>query len=200
MTTRLMTRPAAIALMSLLLAALPLQAMTVRLMNLQEQTQAAGMILAGTVTKVESRLDEHGLPATFITIAVTEKIKGVQDDVVTIKQFGFQKGQANGTALQVADMPRYRSQEQVILFLHQPSHLGFTSPVGLGQGKYTVMRTSPDKAFVQNQMGNRNLTQMESYGVPQAGVGQQPGSPHGQAYDYQTFLSAIRQTVQDQGQ
>jgi len=164
-------------------------------MDLDGLTQAAGMIVAGKVTHVESRPDEHGLPATFITIAVTEKIKGVQEDAITIKQLGFQELPADGRAVRLAGMPSYRLGEDVLLFLHQPSDLGFTSPVGLGQGKYTVFEVAPGKRLVQNLFGNRNLLAPGKASAGATDVGQELQSSQGRGLDYETFLMAIKRRL-----
>jgi hypothetical protein len=196
MRTRLATGLVAATVISLvLLRALPLQATSVRPMDLDHLTQAAGMIVAGKVTHVESRPDQHGLPATFITIAVTEKIKGVQEDALTIKQLGFQELPGDGRAMRLAGMPSYRLGEDVLLFLHQPSELGFTSPVGLGQGKYTVFEGAPGKRLVQNLFGNRNLFPQGqgAAGATEAGLALE--SSQGRGLDYEIFVRAIKRRV-----
>lgn len=179
----------------LMLAAVPLPAMTVRPMDLHALTRAAAMIVAGKVTHVESRPDEHGLPATFITIAVMENIKGAKEEALTIKQFGFQELQADGGAFKLAGMPSYQRGEELILFLHRPSDLGFTSPVGLEQGKYTVMEAAPGKRMVQNQVGNRNLFRTGQYGASYTEAELKLRSMKGRLLDYEGFLSVIKRAV-----
>ena len=103
-----------------------LDATTVRQLTLEEMIKAADRIFVGKCLSVESRRDERGVPATYATFQVIERIKGKLGDTITIKQFG---GAPPGV-LKIPGMPTYQAGEKVLLFLHPPSQYGFTSPVG----------------------------------------------------------------------
>jgi hypothetical protein len=51
----------------------------------------------------------------------------------------------------------YRVGDEVVLFLHPDSGEGFTSPVGLGQGRFRVHHHAGGAAVAENDVGNVNL-------------------------------------------
>lgn len=122
-------------------------ATTVRSASLGEIVGAADRIVIATVASVTEGADEHGIPSTYVTLEVSEHLKGSAADRFTIKQIG-------GTAsIRIAGMPTYRPGEEVVLFLHKDSSAGFTSPVGLSQGRYRIVRHG-SKAEVRRPPGS----------------------------------------------
>jgi len=111
-------------------------AMTVRALSLEELARRADRIFVGTCIEVRQVRGEFGQPITEITFRIIEPIKGVSADRVMIRQLGGQL------------LPGYSVGQEVLLFLHPESPTGLTSPVGLGQGIFTVLRQGPrrDKA------------------------------------------------------
>ena len=128
-------------------------AMTVLPLDLPELTEQAARIFVGRVERVETGRDPNGLPATWTTFVVAEPLKGVTATHLTVKQLGARFGDAT---VPHAALPRYRPGESVVLFVHPESALGFTSPVGLGQGCFRV-RALAGASVVENDVGNRNL-------------------------------------------
>ena len=116
-------------------------AMDVRRLGFDEVVERADCIVHGTVSSVASGRDEAGIPATWVTLAVAECLKGGTGPSLTLKQVGVQEPMADGTLLRIPGLPRYRAGDEVVLFLHAPSGRGFTSPVGLGQGVYRIRAT-----------------------------------------------------------
>ena len=106
----------------------------------------AARIVHGTVRAVASGRDADGVPATWITVDVVESLKGDAGASLTIKQLGVDEPLADGTLLRVPGIPRYRPGEEIVVFLHEPSRRGFTSPVGLGQGLYRTEPASTGRA------------------------------------------------------
>jgi hypothetical protein len=94
----------------------------------------------------------------------------------------------------VAGMPRFEPGEEVLLFLHAPSALGLTSPVGLGQGKIDLVRDKSGRrvAVSRGSAGSllRNVSP-ETLGV----LGTDMGAG-GRALDAGKLLDAIRQLVE----
>ncbi len=151
-----MPRTTSLAALALpLLLASHVAAMTVLPLDLPELTERADRIFVGRVERVESGRDAHGLPATWTTFAVVEKLKGAPPEHVTLKQLGASLG-AGTTVVPHPALPRYRPGESVVLFVHPDSGLGFTSPVGLGQGCFRL-RTADGGTVAENDVGNRNL-------------------------------------------
>ena len=103
--------------------------------SLQEMIQASGMIFAGTVVEVKAGKDERGDIATWTTFRVETPVRGVVPGTVTIKQFG---GTSDEGSMVLAHMRYFNQGERVLLMLYPPSELGFTSPIGMGQGVWSV--------------------------------------------------------------
>ena len=120
----------------LMMPASQVGAMTVRALSLEELVRRADRIFVGTCVEVRQVRSESGQPITEITFRIIEPIKGVSADRVMIRQLGGQL------------LPGYSVGQEVLLFLHPESPTGLTSPVGLGQGIFTVLRQGPrrDKA------------------------------------------------------
>lgn len=123
----------------LLMAAPPVDAMSVRALSLEDLTRRADRIFLGQCLAVRETRNEAGQPVAEFRFKVVEAIKGVSGDEVTIRQLGGRNGL----------VPSYAVGQEVLLFLHPESLAGLTSPVGLGQGRFTVVRQGPkrDKAM-----------------------------------------------------
>ena len=106
----------------------------------------AARIIHGTVREVRSGRDADGIPASWITFDVAECLKGQAGRSLTIKQIGVQEPLADGTLLRLPGIPRYRAGDEIVVFLHEPSGRGFTSPVGLGQGLYRAEPAAAGRA------------------------------------------------------
>jgi len=115
----------------LMMPASQVRAMTARALSLEELTRRADRIFVGTCVEVRHVRSESGQPVTEITFRIIEPIKGVSADRIMIRQPGGQL------------LPGYSVGQEVLLFLHPESPTGLTSPVGLGQGIFTVLRQGP---------------------------------------------------------
>ena len=115
----------------LMMPASQVRAMTARALSLEELTRRADRIFVGTCVEVRHVRSESGQPITEITFRIIEPIKGVSADRIMIRQLGGQL------------LPGYSVGQEVLLFLHPESPTGLTSPVGLGQGIFTVLRQGP---------------------------------------------------------
>lgn len=112
----------------------PAAAMDVLPLALEQVVERAGEIVHGTVVEVAPGRDAGGLPATWVTVAVAECLKGGAAGRFTFKQAGTAEPLPDGALFRLPGLPRYRVGDELVLFLHAPSRRGFTSPVGLGQG------------------------------------------------------------------
>jgi hypothetical protein len=138
------------------IVARPAAAMTILPLDLPELTHQAARIFVGRVERIETGHDANGLPVTWTTFTVEQKVKGTDGAEVTLKQLGASLGGPDARVLPHPGLPRYRPGESVVLFVHPESTLGFTSPVGLGQGCFRI-RDDHGAAVVENDVGNRNL-------------------------------------------
>jgi len=153
------SRLAAIALLAVTLAVSEAaRATTVLPLDLDALTTAAGRVFMGRVIAVRSGRDAHGLPVTWTTFAVDETLKGTAAPTIEIKQLGGNGTSTAGAIYRVPALPSYAVGDEVILFLHPESREGFTSPVGLGQGRFRIRRGHGGAPVAENDVGNTNLT------------------------------------------
>jgi len=138
------------------IVARPASAMTILPLDLPELAHQAARIFVGRVERIETGHDANGLPVTWTTFAVVQKVKGSDGAEITLKQLGASLGGPDARVLPHPGLPQYRPGESVVLFIHPESALGFTSPVGLGQGCFRI-RDDHGAAVVENDVGNRNL-------------------------------------------
>jgi hypothetical protein len=148
---------AAVLLATTLLVPAASRATTVLPLDLEGLTAAAGRIFQGRVIAVRSGRDGHGFPATWTTFAVDEALKGTAAATIEIKQLGNRGASTDGNIFRVPALPSYAVGDEVILFLHPESAEGFTSPVGLGQGRFRIRR-GHGAPVAENDVGNTNLT------------------------------------------
>lgn len=122
-------------LLSLLLLSVagPLRAQ-VRPMNLQEMAQGAGSIFIGTVAEARGAV-ERGEYVTVSTFKVEQTIKGTLPSTYVVRQYG---GQVGDRGMIVPHIRYFRTGERVLVMLYPPSSIGFTNPVGLNQGIWSV--------------------------------------------------------------
>jgi len=104
-------------------------------LNLDTMTEAAGIIFEGECTSLRSGKDpKTGLMTTWFTFRITQGIKGDMDDEYVLKQYGGTDGKTKVRTPSV----RYRVGEKIVLFLYGTSKLGFSSAVGMQQGKFNI--------------------------------------------------------------
>ena len=121
------------------LCSLQAAATTVLPVSLQQMSGSAELIFYGSAVSNEVRLDEtSGRVATFTTFAVIDVIKGSVGDTHTIKQIG---GELPGSRVRqiIQGVPRFNVGTEYVVFLPPASRLGFSSPIGLSQGQFSVM-------------------------------------------------------------
>ena len=122
-------------LCSLAFLTTPLLMSQVREVDLKEMIASSGIIFSGVVTEVEGTLDENEEVVTYTTFRVEVPIRGVTPGSLKIKQLGGVTDK--GTTI-LAHMRYFTEGERVLVMLYPPSELGFTSPIGMGQGAWSV--------------------------------------------------------------
>ena len=189
----------ALVLMGLLMSPSLVQATTLVHANLDRLVQEARRIVVARVTAVESKRDEHGLPATYVTLEVGSRLKGEIEDKATVKIFGLQNPLTDGLVHRIPGTPFYRPGQELVLFLIADSPLGFTNTVGLAQGAFYVL-DSPEGKIVVNGLGNRGLirgmTQDPKYqNTPLASALKALEGEQRQGIRFKDFLSLVRSVV-----
>jgi len=133
-------------------------------------TAQAGRIFIGKCVSVTVDLDENGIPSTFARFEVEEGVKGADSgQTILIKQFGALRtplkvgeGESRVVPMKTISLAggSYETGSEYLLFLYPESSLGFTSPVGAGQGRFEVKADSGPglkTSFVANPLDNRFL-------------------------------------------
>lgn len=168
----------------------------VKQINLEEMTSIARIIFSGVCVDVASMCDdETGRDVVFFKFKVLKMIKGEQLDELTVKM--------SKVALDIGGAPTFELGEEVVLFLYGKSDYGFTSPVGLGQGKFQVKHSAAGEKTVVNGRNNLDLFKdvnkakyMQKFAASNVSaeidrVIIQPSGP----INYQTFLTLVEGMV-----
>ncbi len=128
-----------------------------RQVNLSEMASGAGRVVYGRIVEVRpgTHPDYRHIAVTLVTLEVIEMIKGSAAPRLTFMQFA---GGPQPTAGHNFHLPKYSTGEEVMLFLYPESRYGFTSPVGEGQGKFTINHDPrTGRRSLINDRGNRQL-------------------------------------------
>ena len=135
MKHRYLTMPFALMLV---LWALQAAATSVRPVSLPRMAASAETIFQGKAISNEVRRDPtSGQVVTLTTFEVIEVIKGDPGTTYTIKQIG---GELPGAKVRqvIHGVPRFAIGRDYVVFLPKASRLGFSSPIGLSQGKFDI--------------------------------------------------------------
>lgn len=165
-------------------------------MDEAQLTNSADVIFVGTCLTREVKV---GPPvATEYTFKIETAVKGVPqtEPTFTFRQWGTLPGTTLPKGLsapRLLGMPTYEPGTKYLLFLGPESSVGFRSPVGLGQGVFTVTQAADGSALIQNEMGNRFLFPIESLG-PKKGKAVGPSAPSAGPLHLDDFLKTVRKT------
>lgn len=113
-------------------------ATTVLPLYLEEMADSSAIAFEGRCTGNRSEVDAvTGLVVTFTTFEVTEVLKGQVGATHEIKQVGGALP-GDGAQFHVMGVPRFELGEEYVVFLAGVSSVGFSSPIGLAQGRFKV--------------------------------------------------------------
>ena len=94
----------------------------------------------GTVVDSRSGRDpQTGLIVTMTTFRVDDVLKGDVGSTHTIKQIGGESASEN-VRFKVHGVPTFTVGESYVLFMNGVSPQGFSSPVGLSQGRFAIQQ------------------------------------------------------------
>ena len=121
--------------------------------NLAQLSGTANIVVRGRV--LEAHLEPHpkyqNLESLVVTLSVEEVIKGKAGKTLTFRQFVWDPRDRS-------ERLGYRPAEDVLLFLNRETTAGFTSPVGLEQGRFLVLSGPGGTRTVLNGASNRGLS------------------------------------------
>jgi hypothetical protein len=148
----------------------PAHPITVLQMTLDELTTRADRVFRGSVLSAEPGTREVGggtLPTVTYEVLVEEQFKGNYPSsngktVVTITMVGSPKegaepvnGQRRLSAL--PDLPELDVGQDYVLFTTQPSAVGLSTTVGLGQGAFKIYLSPEGEELAANELENAGL-------------------------------------------
>lgn len=150
-------------------------ATTVRPMLLDEIIDSSAIAFQGTCigNRVE-RDTVSNFVVTYTTFRVRDVIKGDVAATHVIKQIGgILAGGESGMV--VEGVPVFTAGEDYVVFLAGISSMGFSSPVGLTQGRFTIQQSAAGR-MISNGADFRALTaRMPRAAIPDNGAA--PGKP-----------------------
>jgi len=166
-----------------------------------EDLMKANVAFTGVCTKAEASVMERpgksgGILVTRYTFDVSDVMKGDVPKTFSFTQWGASREDAARLGMVfIYGPPLYNVGSEYTLFLTSESRIGLRAPVGLGQGKFLVIRDAEGKAMVVNEFNNRSLfrnlpqtkavTKALKAGGVEAGVA--PAGP----MDYDSFKAVV---------
>ena len=122
--------------------------------GLDQLTQEAELIVHGSVrsAKVEPHPQFPNLMTVVVSLDVQDTLKGKAEKSVQFRQYIWD-------IRDQADKARYGKGEELLLMLGSVSKYGLTSPVGLEQGRFRILRDSSGQVNAINGRGNAGLFQ-----------------------------------------
>lgn len=153
--------------LALSLAAIPSQAATVLALMLDEIIDTSAVAFQGTCTANRTERDPStNYVVTYTTFDVSDVLKGDVKATHTIKQIGgiMPAGEAS---FRVHGVPTFTVGEDYVVFLAGVSSAGFSSPIGLGQGRFTVQQGATGKT-VTNGRDFREMSSLTAQTVTDA--------------------------------
>jgi hypothetical protein len=113
--------------------------------SLEQLSMRASLIFYGSVISNQVKKDEQsGRIATFTEFEIIDLIKGETGERHTIKQIGGYLKET-GTTLRIHGVPEFQTGNHYVVFLPKQSNLGFSSPLGLHQGRFSVLTVNGEQ-------------------------------------------------------
>ena len=133
--------------------------------NLDQLTDRSAVIVLGTVISahVEQHPDFSGLDTVVVELRVKETLKGQAGGTFTFREYIWD-------IRDVSNAAGYRKGQDLLLLMIAPSEYGLSSPAGLEQGRFRILRDSTGREFAVNGHSNIQLfdgisAQLEKQGI-----------------------------------
>lgn len=108
---------------------------------------------------------QTGMIVTITTFSVIETLKGNVGQTYTIKQVGGNLPNSSDLMM-IPGVPKFEIGKNYVVFLPQSSRLGFSSPIGLDQGKFDILFDKQGNRVVGN---GRDIEQLLE-NIPQQNI------------------------------
>jgi len=153
---------AAAALVYALALAAPAHATSVLPLYLDEVIDQSTTAFEGTVTETHSARDAatHDI-VTYTTFTVTDVLKGSVPATYTIKQIGGTLP-AEKVTFRVPGIPQFKVGQDYVVFMAGVSAEGFSSPIGLAQGRFTVSQDAKGRHVGNGSDFRNNASRMSA--------------------------------------
>lgn len=185
-------------------------ALSVRTLTLEELVTRSRTIFVGRCVAVrEVEKGWAGLPVTEAEFSVAESVKS--DAAPAGPRAGASPvvaGSTTGNRVRVRQISgravpglgtRFQVGQEVLLFLHGDSTTGLTSPVGMAQGVFTIIRAARDGGsdLAVRGYGPPRTTSLGALPQRTAAAGERRGASAGPAVELDSLLAAIRRLVEE---
>jgi hypothetical protein len=183
-----------LAALTSLVIALPARATSVVPLYLDEIVDTATTVIHGTCIGNRSDRDpQTGMIVTYTTFQVHDVMKGNAGFTHVIKQIGGELPDKS-FGFKVQGIPRFTVGQSYVVFLAGVSSAGFSSPIGLGQGRFSVV--SDEKgAHVTNGRDFKEMTSRMAQEVPQAAKSKLQEAGPVTRLSLEAFKQLVRQRV-----
>ncbi len=137
--------------------------------SLDQLIDLSATIVRGNVVHaaVQSHPKFANIQTLVVTIRVRETLKGQAKKYFTFRQYIWDVRDRFDTA-------GYRKGQHLLLLMHGPSRYGLSSPVGLEQGRFRILRDQEGKEYAVNGRANVGLFREMAPRLQQRGVDLQP--------------------------
>ncbi len=140
-----------------LAAAAPARATSVLPLSLDRIVASAAIAFEGTCVENRTERDPAtNMIVTYTTFSVSDVLKGQVGATHTVKQVGGRLP-SEDQELNVQAVPRFTPGREYVVFLYGVSKSGFSSPVGLAQGRFSI-ETGAAGRHVTNGRDFREMT------------------------------------------
>jgi hypothetical protein len=139
--------------LGILPASAPLEAQFATLpVNLTYLSQRADIIVRGRVVGVgrESLAGHPNIPTIRVTLEVENMLRGPSGRIYTFRELSVDRRT-------VSAKNGYQVGQRLLLFLPSPSEYGLSSPIGIEQGRFHILRSSDGSETAVNETGNAGL-------------------------------------------
>ena len=139
--------------------------------NLAELVEKSETIVVGHV--VSARTEKHpeffNLDTVVVTLKVSDTWKGSAGPTFSFRQYVWDIRDRY-------DAIGYRKGQEVLLLLVRPSRYGLSSPAGLQQGRFRIVRDPQGRKYAVNGFQNRGLFEGVESQARQKGIDLSPGA------------------------
>ncbi len=139
--------------------------------NLSQLTDRAQTIVRGNVISavVEKHPEFQNLHTVVVTLRVKETLKGETGETFTFRQYIWDIRDRY-------DAAGYQKGQDLLLLMIAPSEAGLSSPAGLHQGRFRIVRDKAGKELAVNGQGNIRLFEGMSQQLATKGITLSPKS------------------------